>query len=124
MSDEIDELVQKLRDTTEKIGLYMHGATVQSSAEPEVLQSELAQGKTIRDLIEGESVDFLIRATFNVGEVAWSDRVLDPERAVADFDFRVAAPTENEIALEVIRREIREQKKRDADNAGGAEELG
>lgn len=56
----------------------------------------------MRSLIEDGEV-FVIRGVFRVGNLAWSDRVLRPERFEADKAFERAAPTELELDLEKIR---------------------
>lgn len=98
--DEFGEVVRSLTESCERMGLYPLTAMVQSSASQEDVQA----GKSPRELME-QGEEFFVRATFRIGDVAWSDRILRPEQFAQEQEFEKIAPTEEEIMLERIRSE-------------------
>lgn len=99
MHDEMsqfDDLITALKDQADTIGLYLQGAQIQSTVDPEVLEKESALALMDR----GE--EFIICATFQIGDVAWSDRVQNPEALAAEIEFDLIAPSEEEIMLQLI----------------------
>ena len=96
-TEDINRLIEKIREGIEPLGLYMVGAHVQSSADEELVQ----QGDSIRSLIENGE-EFVVTAHFQIGDLAWSDRILSPEAHAAEIEFQVAVPTEEEIMIEKI----------------------
>lgn len=97
---EFGEMMRTLTESCEQMGLYPLNALVQSSASQEDVQA----GKSPRELME-DGEEFFIRATFRIGDVAWSDRILRPEQFAQEQEFERIAPTEEEIMLERIRSE-------------------
>ncbi len=62
----------------------------------------MTSGTPPRELME-QGEEFFIRASFRLGDVAWSDRVLYPDRFEQEQQFEKIAPTEEEVMLERIR---------------------
>lgn len=98
--EEFGEMMRLLTDSCEQLGLYPMSAMIQSSASQESVQA----GTSPRELME-QGEEFYIRATFRIGDVAWSDRILRPEQFAQEQEFEKIAPTEEEIMLERIREE-------------------
>lgn len=89
---EFNELTDKLREQAESVGLYLRGAQVQTTA----AEFDEEEEKSIQDLMaEGE--EFMIQAHFQLGEVAFSQRIQDPDAFDEEIAFRVAAPSETEM---------------------------
>ena len=95
--DEFGDMVSELTEACETMGLYATSVMVQSSASKEQMDS----GSSIKDLIE-DGEQFVIKASFRVGDIAWSDRTLRPEQFEFDQQFDRVAPTEEEVMLEHI----------------------
>ena len=89
-NEQFHELAGVVSERFEEIGLYVTAVMLQS-ADPDA---------TIEEQIEDESV--FLRAQFRIGEVAWSDRVLNPEAHADAREFALAAPTEEEILLQKL----------------------
>jgi hypothetical protein len=99
-ASEFNEMMTTLTDSCEQMGLYAISGMIQSSASEE----QVAAGTSPRELME-EGEEFYIRATFRIGDLAWSDRILRPEQFAQDQEFEKIAPTEEEVMLERIRSE-------------------
>ena len=54
-------------------------------------------------LLKNGDAKLFISAMFSVSNVAWSDKVLDPESHKIQRDFKMAAPTEFEVELESLK---------------------
>jgi hypothetical protein len=87
-SEEFHELIEKLTDEFDELGLYLNAAMVQS-ADPDM---------DFDDQIQTDSL--FLRIQFRVGEVAWSNRILDPQAYGEAREFALAAPSEEEILLQ------------------------
>ena len=95
--DEFGDMVAELTEICEAMGLYATSMMVQSSASKEQMNS----GTSIKGLIE-DGEQFIIKAEFRIGDIAWSDRTLRPKQFEFDQQFDRIAPTEEEVMLEHI----------------------
>jgi hypothetical protein len=90
-SEKIDELIKAMNESFDSLGLYMNAAMVHSHDPDESLDEQV------------ESGGLFIRAQFRIGEVAWSDRILNPEAFDQEKQFELAAPSEEEIILQRLK---------------------
>lgn len=115
--EEFSNLVSKIREEADLIGLYLMGAIVQSSAPVE-------GNETIEDVMGmmQDGQEFMIQASFQIGDVAWRERVQDPVTHYEMREFNLAAPTEEELLLQQIQDEIEAGTLLDPDAHGGYDE--
>lgn len=104
-AERINLLVQKVHEAMEDIGLYSLDYSVGTNS-AEVLQkaAEDSNDFDVRQLIESGEASFVLSGAFRVNELAWSDRVLDPEAHDLDRQFRRMMPSEAEMKLERLRQ--------------------
>jgi hypothetical protein len=100
----MNKVIEDFKSKFEKLGLYMVDVNVASSDEEINDADEDGNIKDFRKkLADGESM-MVLMGTFTIGDVAFSDRVLDPEKEKADTEFAVAVPEEWEIEVARIKR--------------------
>lgn len=105
-TEPINKLAEQVKERFEKIGLYMVDVNVATSDQDALAEAEAGALKEDfrKKLADGES-QWLMMAVFNIGDQAFSNRVLDPEAEKEDTEFRTAMPSEVEIMQEKFRRE-------------------
>lgn len=60
----------------------------------------------VGELLKNGELEAVMFLTFRVGDLAWSERILDPDLYQEKKDFEALMPTEDEIAKPVIVEEI------------------
>lgn len=99
--DRIKLVLDNLKESFEDIGLYLLECGV-ATTDDEALKDD--SSKDFRDkLVTGES-KWLISATFQLGDVAFSDRVLNPDKFKEDQTFREMMPSEADLIRDRIRK--------------------
>lgn len=98
--EEFGTLLLEVKEALDEMGLYMIAATVQSDSE------KIENGTDALSMME-DGIDFVLHAQFELGEVAFLDRVLDPEKHQQDKEFELIAPSEEEVMLQRILDEAR-----------------
>lgn len=105
----INAVVEEVKGKFEKLGLYMvdYGVATNDS---EALGHDHGESEgDVKDdfrkkMADGEAM-WILNATFNIGDQAFTDRVLNPEKDAADTEFAVIVPDEVDIMREKLRRE-------------------
>lgn len=108
--EQIEKLVQDLGKTLEKSGLYLESIEFGTS-NMEIFEGE--DGDTIspseidirQKMIDGEA-QFVVTASFSIGEIAFSDRVLNPEKYDEDKRFKAIVPTEEEMTFDKLKKKM------------------
>lgn len=98
--EEFGTLLNEVREKLDEMGLYMIAATVQSDAD------RVEEDGDAMSLME-DGVEFVLRTQFQVGEIAFSDRILYPEKFQQEKEFDLAAPSEEEVMMQRILDEAR-----------------
>ena len=93
-TEELNVVIESLRERADQIGLYMMGAALQGSATEE----ETEQASSMRELI-AEGSEVIVQASFRLGSVAWSDRILNPDEYDELKAFELVAPSEEDILI-------------------------
>lgn len=95
--EDMSGLLNAIRLRLEDIGLYVEdfGGVQIQTVDPSVLDD-------VRTAV-ADHVPLRISLPVTIGQIAWSDRVLDPQQFQDERDFKLAAPTENEIFLAELR---------------------
>ena len=88
---EFNDLTDKLRERAESVGLYLMGAQFQTTADADASEDTTAS----QLMTQGE--EFMIHAHFQLGEVAFTPRIQDPDAFDEEIAFKVAAPSETEM---------------------------
>lgn len=99
---EIVKRVEVFGDDARKMGLYMEGFSVGVGVSPMDAHRHNHEGRE-----EEEEVQTFMIGTFVVGEQAFSDRVLEPEKHDEDMTFRTL--TAGADPFEVLREEMRKK---------------
>lgn len=95
---DVQEKLQALGPAAQKIGLYMQGAEI---------------GVAMDD--EG-NLNMMIVAMMLPGDVAWSDRIHDPEKAVVEEDFKAIARETEEEEFQAYQERLRKQLEGESDD--------
>lgn len=110
MDIEFQQLVTEITERLEKIGLYTvnHGGGVMPTSEEAAAELMENPPEDPRQAMEEGKAKIFLTFTCAVGEVAWSDRVLNPEKHKTDNEFRMMMPDEVEIQRDSILDEVAE----------------
>lgn len=124
MDDQFAELIDNLKRRAEKIGLYMQSAfqATQGVEMDEEMEAKLTDSDAIKARMETGEVRVAIMALFTVGDVAFSDRVQNPEKYDTDTQFRQIMPTEAEMKADEIREQMRRNRGKLFDFGGDDED--
>lgn len=108
--EQIRTLVEELGETLQKSGLYLENVEIGTN-KTEFLDEE---GDTMavsdidirKELLEGDA-QFVVTATFTIGDLAFSDRVLNPEAFAAKKEFDAIVPAEDDIVLTALQQKLK-----------------
>lgn len=111
----INKVIETVKERFEKIGLYVVDVNVATNDQDALASvhghdhSDNSEEGSVKDdfrkkMADGETM-WVMQAEFNIGDQAFSDRVLNPEKYVEDTEFALAVPSEIEILRERMRRE-------------------
>ena len=108
--EKFNEMAMELVEALEKKGLFSLFVAIGGHPESEeglekINELNESGGEAI-DLVGSDDVSFVLTATFSVGEVALSDRVIYPERFKEEREFLSIMPLEEEIGLQEMIAEI------------------
>lgn len=115
MSDDITKIIEDIRSRTQSFGAYLHAAqaAVAGNQDEEDMEKTMDgipdSDELKKKLVDGE-VNVVIFTVFGLNEVAFSDRVQNPEKDKLDNDFKTAMPTEFELLEDKIKRRLTEGK--------------
>jgi hypothetical protein len=90
----------------EKCGLYTADITIgceDADVADDIRSDPNMMVKAIR-----EGTRFVILATFNIGDLAWSDRVQNPQQFNIDNDFRTLTTDHTTTYIEDLRKKLQE----------------
>ena len=103
----IQKVAKDLESNMKHLGLYMIDINFATS-DTEAINPDEEDGALKEDfrkkMADGETM-WMVNAVFNIGDQAFTDRVLNPEKEAADTEFAVAVPDEIEMMREKLRRE-------------------
>lgn len=102
MDEQLTQVIDTLRERTEKIGLYMVDASVATTSE-ELREAGTAGDVDIAKMMANGEANFAVFATFTLNKVAWSDRIQNPEKYDTDTQFKIMMPSEEELLAERYR---------------------
>lgn len=105
MSEALSNLIDALREDLEEIGLY--GETVAVFGDQSLDDLDEDVEPDIKKMIQDDDAQFIVAMTVGIGDVAWTDRVLTPEKFEKEQEFQKAMPDEAEIVKEQLRRRLR-----------------
>lgn len=87
-----DRIAASLEEASRHVGLYVHGINI--------IQPDPADDPSIP-----EDAPAMVLAAFDVGDLAFSRRVLDPEAEETSREFRGMVVDENRAEVERLKRE-------------------
>jgi hypothetical protein len=102
----IEDLITDLSKAAERIGLYTADITIgceDSDVAEDIRSNPDFMVKAIRD-----GTRFVVLATFNVGDLAWDDRVQNPQKFQVDNEFRTLTADSTTDYIDEIRRKVEE----------------
>jgi hypothetical protein len=115
MSEDITKILDDIRDRTQSFGAYLRAAEAAVAAketEDDInkVMGEIPNSDDLKkQLLDGE-VNVVIFTVFSLNELAFSDRVQNPEKDKMNDEFMTMMPTEYEILQEDIKRRLAEGK--------------
>lgn len=112
MASNIEELLEQLHTEAQQIGLYMRDAVMHTSNEDLARETSMDRDK-ILERIKGGSDEFVLMAQFLIGDLAWTDRILNPEEHAITKEFRNIVPDRVADRREEIIKQLRDEKKKD-----------
>lgn len=108
MSEFPDDILEAVEDDLRKIGLYLMNHSVGAMPEPgqdvefmEAVENELSPDQ----MVATGAGHFYMVLTLQIGDVAWSDRVLNPDNHSLKQEFMRIAPNELEVFQAVAQEE-------------------
>lgn len=108
MSDSNEQavkIIENIKGAYEKIGLYAQDASFHAdNIEAIVKEDDPDYSPDIHEIIKNGESNILATVRFDIGDVAWSDRVLDPDKYDTDKQFAAIVPSEEEMALEEMKK--------------------
>lgn len=117
MEEQIKELVEEIKVRTEKVGLYLKDFSMMTRSDDPDIQEKISkavqddpEGNGLRELAKTGEVQFIMVGIFQIGDVAFGDRVQNPDAYDADKQFAQIVPSEDEMIRERIMRAIAEGK--------------
>lgn len=106
-------LAQQVSDAMSAIGLHADNIYTQQLGEipedvigPLMEQSPDDQMESMVDLVKDGTVEYAVIGQFRVGRLAWTDRILYPEKFSDDALFREMIPTEAEVLRSLIQEQL------------------
>ncbi len=101
------ELVEKLEQEMSKIGLHMQGSTILTD-NPELESAGDNNPESIDPvfLINEKKAAFAVNATFLVGDLAFDERIVNPQAFEEDQIFKTALPSESEMIHQTLLDDI------------------
>ena len=119
LADSINTIINDLESRLSKLGLYMMNSDVGIIADTNKVDHAQDYQVNINDLVSNpEAYSIYISSVFQISDICWSDRVINPERHKQDKEFRSIAPTEFEVTLESMKDELLNW--HDEEGGGGA----
>lgn len=104
----IHRLVDEIKSEFEDIGLYLQDVNIMADRELEGGDDEGVEPDVRQMMLDGEA-RFAIVVDFALNEVAFSDRVLNPEGHKQDTEFKAALPSEAEMTIEALKDKLRKK---------------
>lgn len=112
-----DETLHNLMDQfaaeCQKLGLYFKDAHLLHNADPKDTEiKELFEKNpeaSVKELMDGSEgkISFAFQAIFTIGDLAFSDRIQNPEAYDTDTQFRMMMPTESEIVKDKLAEKLK-----------------
>lgn len=110
MSTQIRDILDSIRVKTEKVGLYLNGASISVSGdgmeEPYESIEDLEADQALRKKLVDEEMGVMFFTDFTFGEVAFTERIQDPSAVVEKEEFIQIMPSEIDLLEERIRRNV------------------
>lgn len=100
-------LMDESKEAFEKIGLYSISARVGAVPAPGAEMEVMSDDVKIEDVLREGKADFFLIMSLQIGDVAFSDRVLNPESFNEKKMFDSIVPTE----VEMLRQQAVEEAK-------------
>ena len=93
---QFNQLVDDLQSKCEKIGLYMqHSSILTDNASLESIGDDDPESVDVNQLMEDGEASFALSTVFSLGDLAFDDRIVDPEGFEADQQFKAIAPEDD-----------------------------
>jgi len=114
MSEDIEKIVEDIKLRTEKFGAYLRYVSVAAGSNKEHdhdddddnefgnLEEMPGSDDLKKQLVDGD-ISVIVFTSFSLNELAFSDRVQNPEKVRDEDEFKAIAPTEFDILQDKIR---------------------
>lgn len=103
-SERVTTLVDTITEDLENMGLYCRGVNVMGQAESE----DFDENSDIREMINAGMASYAIVGMWQIGDVAWQDKILNPDAYDEKKQFDLMMPTKEELLTEKAAQAIAE----------------
>lgn len=103
-NERVTKLVDTITEDLENMGLYCRGINVMGQAASE----DFDEDSDIRAMIADGSVSYAIVGMWQIGDVAWQDKILNPDAYDEKKQFDLMMPTREEMISEKAAQAIAE----------------
>ena len=112
MSEEIKKVMEDLKASTEKYGLYLRGAFFAASNTDEDAEAlnELPDSDDLKKKLANGQLGLILSTVFSTNNLAFSQRIIEPEVVAAEDEFNIVVPSEFEMLKEKMQQRLKEGK--------------
>jgi len=104
-----NSVIEELKERLSKLGLYLVNAEIGIvTKENKIIDpGKISEDISLEEILNNpEDYTIYLSSLFQVSDLCWSDRVLNPEKHQEDKEFRTILPTEFEVTLESMKDEL------------------
>jgi hypothetical protein len=102
MNPEFEQLAEDFSKRAEKIGLYSKDCVIVGSKGDEEERDQV-ESKDIKELLASGEIKLAMIVTFTVGDLAFSERIQNPDKFDTDLQFQQMMPTAEEMTVDTLR---------------------
>ncbi len=108
INEQVGQIIESVKNNFQKIGLYANDVQFAVS-NPEALIREDDPNYTpdMHKLIASGEAQFVASVRFDIGDVAWSDRILNPDKHNLDKEFEAIVPSEEDTSASELAEMMR-----------------
>ena len=109
IEEAFESVIKELEERLNKLGLYMINAEIGIvTRENQIVHpSQINEDYSLEEIVKNpQDHSIYLSSVFQLSDLCWSDRVLNPEKHQEDKEFRAILPTEFEVTLESMKDEL------------------
>lgn len=105
---EVDVLLESIKKEASHLGLHMKDVMIMNSADMSDPQVRAQfEDKSLKEMMDAdEDISVVVMCYFLIGDLAFSDRVQNPEKYDVDKEFNLLMPTKAELTKDKIKEKL------------------